>query len=65
MLRLCRAVIAANGGDFDELSKIVNIGQYCPKPHFSRAFPNFWRAVYFLFVSGFYRLLYLLIKIKQ
>ncbi len=20
--------------------------QYCPKPHFSRAFPNFWRAVY-------------------
>ncbi len=22
--------------------------QYCPKPHFSRAFPNFWRAVYIL-----------------
>ncbi len=22
--------------------------QYCPKPHFSRAFPNFWRAVYVL-----------------
>ncbi len=20
--------------------------QYCPKPHFSRAFPHFWRAVY-------------------
>ncbi len=20
--------------------------QYCPKPHFSRAFPNFWKAVY-------------------
>ncbi len=30
-----------------QLSQVKNDScQYCPKPHFSRVFPNFWRAVY-------------------